>query len=195
MSEIWRDIPRYEGLYSISTSGDIKSLGRLIRCRGGERFKNETNVTSYPNQKGYVMVQLYKGGHRKNFTIHRLLSITFLENPENLPQINHKDGNKQNNSLENLEWCSSLHNVQHSRITGLNKNYGEKVNTVKLKESEVLKIDRLYRSGGTSLRKLARQFNVCKNTIRSIVLHKTWKHLFIGHSLKGPLDASAPQEL
>ncbi len=127
--EIWKDIPGYEGFYIISNFGTIKSLARnipSIQVRRGKRIefvrkKFESILTPNKNSKGYLKVKLYKDNTKKLFSVHRLVGIAFIPNPYNLPEINHKDGDKENNYFENLEWCSTLENLRHARKTGLNK--------------------------------------------------------------------------
>ena len=95
--EVWKDIPKYEDDYMIS------SLGRVY-----SKITNKILKTFLSN--GYLKVTLYKDGRQKHFFVHRLLALTFIPNPTNLPHINHKDENKQNNSINNLEWCSAYYN-------------------------------------------------------------------------------------
>lgn len=113
-AEKWRDCVGYEGLYQVSNYGNVRSLDKLVWNRfeyihrQGKLMK--TNVDKY----GYVRVVLCKKGHRTNEQIHRLVALAFLDNPNNLPQVNHKDTNKQNNFVDNLEWCTNLCNMHHA---------------------------------------------------------------------------------
>ena len=104
MSEVWKDIPVYDGIYEASTLGRIRSkvTGRLAHT-----FKSE---------KGYIVAKIFLNGQCKNEKIHRLVAMTFLPNPNNLPQVNHKDYNRANNNVDNLEWCTCEQNIQHSLI-------------------------------------------------------------------------------
>lgn len=97
--EIWRDVQGYKGLYQVSNLGRIKSL-----------YRNGLVLRGSVNNSGYRIVMLYKGGKHKNFLIHRLVAQTFIPNPEHLLQVNHKDENKSNNSVNNLEWCTNRYN-------------------------------------------------------------------------------------
>lgn len=103
--EIWVDIPEYEGLYEVS------SLGRI---RKGERIK-KLNV----DHKGYLCVWLSKRSQMKCFKVHRLVASAFISNPQNKKTVNHKDGNKQNNGVANLEWATHSENIIHALKTGL----------------------------------------------------------------------------
>ena len=100
--EVWKDIENYEGLYQISNLGKVKSLN--YRNTGKEHIL-KTRLCS-----GYLYVILYKNCICKNWSIHRLVATTFINNPDNLPCVNHIDENKLNNRVENLEWCSYEYN-------------------------------------------------------------------------------------
>lgn len=110
--EIWKDIEGYEGLYQISNMGRIKSLGN-----GSSNNSKEKILKSSKDRGGYLRVDLYKNGKGKALTIHRLVAIAFLPNPDNLPEINHKDENPQNNCVSNLEWCNRSYNINYGTRT------------------------------------------------------------------------------
>ena len=105
MSETWKDIVGYEGVYQISTNGNIKSVPRK-GTRGGL-------LISTKDKDGYLCVGLNKNGKRKTFKVHRLVAITFIPNIDNLPEVNHKDENKSNNCVDNLEWCTHDYNSNY----------------------------------------------------------------------------------
>ena len=113
--EIWKDIEDYEGLYQVSNLGRIKSLEReVIAGRGHKKvIKKEKILHPTDNSFGYLMIQLTKNGAQKNFLVHRLVAKAFIPNPNNYPEINHKDENKYNNCVENLEWCTKLYNMNY----------------------------------------------------------------------------------
>lgn len=120
MIEIWKDIPSYEGYYQASNLGKIKSLKRIIMRKDGKPYlQKEQLLKPGRNRKGYLHCNLTKNFKQTNISVHRLVAITFIDNPNNLPQINHIDGNKENNSVDNLEWISNYDNMQHSIITGI----------------------------------------------------------------------------
>lgn len=105
--EIWKDIKGYEGLYQVSNLGNIRSLYK--RSKG--------NIMNLPIKKGYYQIGLRKNGIRKYYQVHRLVAQAFIENKENLPQVNHIDENKLNNNVDNLEWCTvSYNNCYGTRI-------------------------------------------------------------------------------
>lgn len=122
--EEWRDIPGYEGLYQASDHGRIRSLNNIqhVVFRGKPVIKPKYGKVIKPGKHrgGYAMVWLSKNGVVKAHTVHRLVADTFLPNPSGLPEINHIDGDKKNNSISNLEWCTRNTNIQHMYQT-LNK--------------------------------------------------------------------------
>lgn len=103
MIEIWKDIPGYERLYQVSNLGNVRSLN-YRRSGKSKLLKQGTD------KKGYKQVGLWKNSKRKHYSVHRLVAIAFLPNPNNLPQVNHKDENKANNNIDNLEWCDAKYN-------------------------------------------------------------------------------------
>ena len=93
-----KDIVGYEGLYAVTSCGKVWS------------YRNEKFLKPWANNKGYLIVDLWKNGKMEHFTVHRLVAEAYIPNPENLPQVNHKDENKTNNCLQNLEWCDAKYN-------------------------------------------------------------------------------------
>lgn len=103
MQEIWRDIEGYENLYKVSNLGRVKSL----------RFGKEKILKAIKNNNGYAIIFLRKEGNTKYYAVHRLVATAFLQNPNNLPQVNHKDEDKMNNRVDNLEFCSAKYNINY----------------------------------------------------------------------------------
>ena len=118
MQEVWKDIPGYEGLYQASTLGQIRSLDRPV-WHGTFMYTRKGTIRKPSITKDYNSLNLSKDGHKTFFMVHRLVAMTFLPNPNNLPEVNHKDGDKLNNRLNNLEWCTVADNVNHAINTGL----------------------------------------------------------------------------
>lgn len=106
MIEIYKDIPGYEGLYQVSNLGNVKSL------KNYHKTIKSTILKSFII-RGYYRVELYKNGIGKQLFVHRLVAMTFIPNPNNHPQVNHKDENKLNNSVDNLEWCTAKYNINY----------------------------------------------------------------------------------
>lgn len=106
MKEVWKDIPNYEGLYQVSNLGRVKSFRRSTN----HRYESEYILKPLHANNGYCQVTLYDNTIRHKFLIHRLVAQAFIPNPENLPQVNHKDENPYNNAASNLEWCTNEYN-------------------------------------------------------------------------------------
>jgi hypothetical protein len=119
MKEIFKDIQGFEGLYQVSNLGNVKSLN--YNHTGKEKILKPAK-----NNKGYLMVNLYKEGKQKTCKIHRLVAQSFIENPQNLPQVNHKNEIKTDNASSNLEWCTNEYNnnygTRNQRVAESNTN-------------------------------------------------------------------------
>ena len=116
MNEIWKDIIGYEGFYQVSNLGRVRSLTRCVHVSNSNKkrtFKGSIKKGSYEIKNGYQVVGLYKNGKSKRFFTHRLVALSFIPNPDTFPQVNHKDENKKNNHLDNLEWCDAKYNTNY----------------------------------------------------------------------------------
>lgn len=160
--EIWRDIPQYEN-YQISNHGRIYS-----------KHKNELKALEI-NKKGYETIRPYKNNIRKTFRIHRLVAELFIPNPQNKPQVNHKDGNKLNNHIDNLEWVTYRENVDHAVKNNLLCR-GEDSPHSKMTEKKVREMRKLYSQGFGSTT-LAKMFDINEKNAYNIIKRKAWKHV------------------
>ena len=115
MKEIWRDIEGYKGKYQVSNTGKVKSLERMKWNGKGYQKIPEKILEGVDDGHGYLHVNLCKDGKETSCKVHRLIAQAFLPNPNNLPEVNHKDEDKTNNKVENLEWCTSQYNVEYSK--------------------------------------------------------------------------------
>lgn len=120
-SDEWKPISGYDGIYEVSIGGLVRSVKRKVW--NGHAFVQLEERLLKPNtlSKGYLQVTLYNNRRRKCFQVHRLVASAFIENPDNLPQVNHINGNKKDNRVENLEWCDNSMNQLHAWKTGLQK--------------------------------------------------------------------------
>jgi hypothetical protein len=135
-TEIWKDVVGFEGFYQVSNLGRVKSLKRpyhTSKFNHDKRMTKEIILKPKINPDGYFISTLHKEGKRHEIALHRIVAKTFLIELENKKEVNHKDGNKLNNCVDNLEWCDRGENVRHSFRVGLNKPHiGEKHGMAKL---------------------------------------------------------------
>lgn len=158
-----REIKGYEGLYMISKNGRIFGL------------KRRKWLSVCTNNKGYVIAVLCKDGKAKSFYCHRLVALTFIPNPKNKPQVNHIDGDKTNNIVTNLEWCTSSENIKHASDTGL-MSYGEDNGNSSLTNKQVRIILHSV-SLGCKKKDLCGIFNVSYTSILRITNNHSWKNI------------------
>ncbi len=169
--EIWKDISGYEGIYKISNKGNIKSLSRF-------HVPKDRILTGFKSNNGYVCIELSKEGFSSRFYVHRIMAIAFLPNPYNKPNINHKDGVRNNNNLDNIEWCTQKENIQHAHRTGLARvGIGEKQAHSKLKTNNINKIRSMYRTGAYTMKEIGDIYKVSYQSISDVVNFRTWKHI------------------
>lgn len=117
MNEEWRDVSGYEGKYQVSNLGRVKSLERAVRDTSPYKIAEKLKKPTL-DKKGYSQVMLWKNGKYKRFFVHRLVATAFIPNTQQMPVVNHKDCNPKNNHVDNLEWCSQSHNIQHANNMG-----------------------------------------------------------------------------
>ena len=164
---IWKDVEGFEGLYRVSNEGVLVSTPRFGTYGGV--------MKPYKLNSGYEMYRLYKDGKTYCELAHRLLAKHFIPNLENKPCVNHIDGNRVNNSLENLEWVTQKENIQHAIRTGLMNNRGESHPNVKLTDQEVLEIRDLYINKIYNQRELGETYGVSRSHVSAIVLNNKRK--------------------
>lgn len=150
MQEVWKDIKGYEGIYQVSNFGNVKSLDRAD-CTG-RNLKGKLFSTK-AKKNNYITVRLLKNAKITTFSIHRLVALAFLPLVDGKNHVNHKDGNKQNNHVDNLEWCNMSENMKHAYKHGL-----AHVVNKKLSDTDLCIIKEL--KGNTSGVKLAKIFGV-----------------------------------
>lgn len=158
---MWKTIPAFGGRYEASEHGEIRhSLNKNIRKARLNKF-------------GYLQMNFSRNdgtGKSDTVLIHRLIALTFIPNPDNLPEVNHIDGNKQNNNVDNLEWCDKSENQLHAHRLGLSYVYhGEKHPCAKFTNEQAKQIRKLYNEEHISQQKIADFFNVSQSTIGRII--------------------------
>lgn len=181
MEEIWKDIENYEGCYQVSNLGNIRSLDRWIyHSNDYEFFKKRKSKKLTLSNQGYYGLNLFKSGIRKGYSVARLVAIHFIPNPNKLPEVNHIDGNKLNNSTNNLEWVTNLENCRHAWKIGLkNANHarGSSNNFTKLNEEIVIRIRNFYDTKQMKYSELLKYFDISPTVLKGIIRRKTWKHI------------------
>lgn len=147
--EIWKDIKGYEGLYQVSNFGRIKSLERVTKYRNSKRVLREKIKGDFIGKRGYKRVELTKDGISKKYNLHRIVASSFISNPYNKKEVNHINGIKTDNRVENLEWCTSQENTMHAIKMGLQKNSDKQRKTVGeyARKNKVKKIVQLTKDG------------------------------------------------
>lgn len=163
-SDSWKDVVGYEGLYWVNSSGIVKSTNS---------YKQQTTTN-----KGYYIVELYKENKRKKALVHRLVATAFIPNPNNYPNVCHKDDNPKNNTADNLFWGTQKMNVQDMVSKGRNRNKifkGEQNGTSKLKDADIPKIRQLLESMNCA--EISRIYGVDRSAISLIKRGVTWRHL------------------
>lgn len=178
--EIWHDIKNYEGYYQVSNFGNVKGLDRKITTvYGKQRLLKGKMMKLVKDRDGYLTVKLSKNNTLKHGKVHRLVAESFLDEISYKNEVNHIDGNKENNKIENLEWCTSSENRKHAVENRLLKVVGSENPMSKLNEENVTKIRALYNENKkqNNILKLATEFGVSFQTIWEIVAFKSWKHL------------------
>lgn len=169
MTEEWKDIKGFEGFYQISNLGRVKSLVR-------KGTPKEIILKQQTNAYGYWQVGLRKPKMQIKFRRpHRLVAEAFIPKVEGKNYINHKNGIKKDNRIENLEWCTFKENSDHAWRTGLIDNRGENMGWAKLTQQQVNEIRSKYIPRKYSMRKLAKEYKVSYGAINAIINNKNWR--------------------
>jgi hypothetical protein len=171
--EEWLPCPNYETSYEVSNLGRVRSIDRVSGKRKGI-VKGKILVQT-PNRRRYLEVRLFNNGESIPKIVHRLIAKAFISNPNDLPQVNHKDGDKKNNSVVNLEWITNSENQKYAYKLGLQPSRaGENNNKAKITDKDVTLLKQLYNSG-MSIIQVSNSTNINMSTIRQIIYGRTWK--------------------
>ena len=195
--EIWVDIKNYEGKYKISNLGRVKSLERQVSHDGITWTQPERIMCHWCGTTSlYDCVRLYKGGVGKKFSVHRLVAQHFLPDWNPGLEVNHIDGNRDNNRADNLEMCTHQRNMEHAIAGGLKRDYGEKSVNAKLTNGQAEEIRVRYSSGQASQNSLAKQYGVSRQTVSAIIRYKKYiHHRFLFHGAAGSIQPTGSLSL
>ena len=165
--EIWKAVEGYEDWYEVSNFGNVRSVDRVVNYNDGRKFHYKgqiRKIKKHPN--GYLFCDLSKNTKHKTFNVHRLVAQAFLPNPNNLPEVNHRDENKTNNCVDNLEWCTHLHNVNYGTAT---QRRAEKTSKSVL---QIGKDTNEIIAEYASMAEAGRQLNINQGNISNCCLHR-----------------------
>lgn len=175
-----KDIPGYEGLYAVTEDGKVWSYPKRWVCGKTTSFKHDGRYLAiHEHTGGYLQVGLSKSKKTRNRFVHRLVALTYLDNPECKKEVNHKDGNKKNNRYTNLEWSTRRENASHAQALGLYKHEparGSKHPDAKINEADVLRIRQL-RNEGYSIRQLMELYPLSESSMYSVCNRQSWTHI------------------
>ncbi len=177
--ETWIAVIGFEDFYEVSDMGNVRSSDRTIKNNFGTFTQPGRTLKGNINKAGYVK-QTLTDSNKKQHTVlvHRLVAQAFLSNPENKKNVNHKDGDKSNNKLSNLEWATNSENVKHAIDTGLLRvRKGQEIYFAKFTDEQVRYIKTAVNSGDLTIKDACVMFDCCRRTISDMVKGRTWKHV------------------
>lgn len=170
LGEQWKTVAGYEGLYEVSDLGRVRSLDRLVAYKrtGGVMLRRGRLLAGALDKAGYAHLVLCKEGKQKTLYFSRLVAQAFVPNPDNLPDVHHKDFDKTNNSSRNLVWTTHQQNIKHSVVGG---RYAKKLN------SKVVSEIKTRHRNGESQASIARNLGVRYETVHHVVNGRSWRHV------------------
>ena len=164
--ENWYDVKGFEGTLQVTKSGKVRTKDRFVEYspygKKRKQFCKGSVLNQAPDSKGALCVWFTHNKRNMSRRVHRLLALTFLPNPENKPQVNHKDGNRKNNHIDNLEWATQEENMYHAKINGL-------TNQPKINWEVAQEIIRRYDQGGITQKELAEEYGCTPSNISNVV--------------------------
>jgi len=172
--EVWKDVKGYEGFYQVSNMGNVKSLKRTVPHPRSKVITYRERIMRPSDTNGYKLLRLSRNGTSTHFLVHRLVAMHFLHNTKNSPEVNHIDYDRSNNKADNLEWCTSHENKQHSA----DKYRGSNNGTAILKEAQVVEIKSvLSNQQRPTYLEISSRYGVSAACIQKIASNKIWRHI------------------
>jgi transcriptional regulator of met regulon len=172
--EVWKEIDGYAGVYFVSNYGNVKSIDHFLEGRLGSGKQNGRILKQQICVKGYSRVSLSNNSKKFTTGAHRLVALSFIPNPENKPQVNHINGIKTDNRVENLEWCTNSENQLHAVKNKLtNPPTGEKHHLSKLRNEDVIKARACFEIGFSN-KELAKDYGVSQTAMSKILRRITY---------------------
>lgn len=168
---VWKYIPGYEGYYEVSNKGLVRSVERIVKGRfGGVAVRRGVLLRPGKSKTGYMRCLLVKDNVRKNIGVHRLVALAFIPNPDNKKTVNHINGIKTDNRVENLEWCTVAENNRHARRLGLNiAKSGKEHHSYGLNNKSALVLKNIHTGSLKSVREVADEYGVTGRHITMMI--------------------------
>jgi hypothetical protein len=170
----WRDVPGWEGAYEVSDTGAVRSRARTVITSRGAHLSIAAKVMVARNRQGYPTVSMRRPGERRHAGVHVLVAQAFLPNPLGLPEVNHKDSQRDNPAVGNLEWVTSRGNHQHAAAKGRHAK-GERNGASVLTERQVSEIRGFWEHDLMTSKAMAERYKVTRHTIRYIGQGLSWR--------------------
>jgi len=179
--EQWKDIEGYEGYYQVSDLGNVKSLERITKgkvgTRLGRRLIRERILKPGTSEKGYLYINLCKESKLKGSKVHRLVATAFHPNPDDKPEVDHKNENKTDNRSSNLRWVTHSENIEYAVASGAHNFKGERHHKSILTEEQAIEVIKLLQTSSISGAQIGINYGLHGSSISQINIGYTWKHL------------------
>lgn len=179
MKEHWKEIKGNREIYEVSNLGNVRTKDR--EGARGRKIKGHV-LTQHDNSNGYPRCGMNIDGKPKSYLVHRLVAKLFIPNPDNKPDVNHKNGDKHDNSVKNLEWCTKSENEKHAWKNGLKRDVATKgelhgMHKLSRKDVEYIRENHIRNGGSMKTGRLAKMFSVNPQTITEIVSERIWRSI------------------
>lgn len=174
--EIWKEVAGYEGLYEVSDQGRVRSMPRVLVDCLGRRSRWKSKILDGGVTGGYRTIMLCKPNSQYMESVARLVALAFKKNPKNKPEVNHKNGNKLDNSADNLEWSTHQENCAHRQAV-LRKCICQDGPGAVMTNAQVRKMRKIRAETGATYPQIAKMFSLNKITVYAAITGRSWKHL------------------